>query len=562
MEVPIFMKKNKGFVIIIIGILIAISYIFFVKMDIMNSATNKTYISADKYFKVKNNEYALLYNYELQSAKAIEYDGNCYLPLNWVGSILNDRFYWDEKDKLLIYTLPDEILYSNYDTLGNNNKRLLIKKGKEVYILASVVATYTNITYNIYTDNGANRIFINDKFDDFYKASIRYRSSLRVEKTKKSQIVKKLNRNETISIVADNINDIEFNNKELKWLKVATDDGYIGYIKKSKLKNFYKTRLKSDFKAVEYPNISLDKKIVMAWHQVTALKANNSLESLLDNAKEVNVISPTWFSLSNNQGEYKSLASKAYVDKAHKRGIYVWALIDNFNKDINSFEILSNMQARKKLISSLISDAKNLGLDGINLDFENLNKKTVRHYIQFIRELSVSMRKNGLVLSIDNPNYANFNKYYKRDKQAEVADYIVNMAYDEHYAGSEKGSTSSISFVKSGIDLSLNEVPKEKLINAIPTYTRLWTDNSSKAMGIKAAKQWLEENNIEPVWKDDEGQYYAQATIDDKNYYIWLEEERSLTLKLGYIKNKSLAGVAIWKLGLEPDSVWQIFDNF
>lgn len=555
------MRKNISILLAIIMSIFLLIALFLFRDRISEWGSNNTYTNLNTYFKSTGKEVAIIYNYDLQTAKGIEKDGAYYLPLNWVSTILNDRFYWSTQDELLIYTLPEEVLYSDYTTLGQNGKNLLIKENDEPYILASVVDTYTNIVYNTYMDNGVKRIFINNNFDEYLKASTKHKLKLRVEKSRDSEIVKDINSGEELNLVLDDIGDEYLKSKELKWIKVATNDGYMGYIKKSALTSFVKSRLKSDFTAPSYQNISLGKKVVLAWHQVTSAKANSGLESLISNARGINVVSPTWFSLSDNEGNYKSIASKDYVDKAHKKNIQVWALIDNFDKNISTLEILSSSKARQNLINKLVTDTNNLGIDGINIDFETLKQESAKHFIQFIRELSVETRKNKIILSIDNPNYASFNVFYKRDKQAEVADYIINMGYDEHYAGGQKGSVASISFVRDAIDSSLLEVPKEKLINAIPVYTRVWTDKDSKALSIKSAKEWIEKNDIELEWDDNIGQYYGEKKVDDLMSYIWMEEERSLGLKLDYMKEKELAGVAIWKLGLEPDTIWEIIDK-
>lgn len=555
------MKKNINILISFFVFIIVVVSLFLFRDSLRDIGSNNTYTNLNTYFKVKDNEVALIYNNELQTAKAIEKDGNYYLPLNWVSSILNDKFYFSTKDELLIYTLPDNILYSDYNTLGQDGKNLLLKENDEAYISLSIISTYTNIVYNTYTDKDVKRLFINNNFNEYLKATTKYKTRLRVGKSNDSEVVKEVAGGEELSLVLDDISDESVKSKSLIWVKVATNDGYIGYVKKSDLRAFVKSRLKSDFKEVKYTNISLGKKVVLAWHQLTTTKANSGLESLLDNEKGINVVSPTWFSLSDNQGNYTSIASKEYIEKAHKKNIQVWALIDNFNKNISTLEILSSTKSRQNLINNLIKDAKNLGLDGINIDFETLKQETGKHYIQFIRELSIETRKNNIILSIDNPNYASFNTFYNRAKQAEVADYIINMGYDEHFAGGEKGSVASLNFVKEGIDGSLTEVPKEKFINAIPVYTRVWTDVDSKALSIKSAKEWIEKNDVKLEWDDELGQYYGEKEVDSKMSYIWMEEEKSLGLKLDYMKNKEIAGVAIWKLGLEPDTVWDIIDR-
>ena len=278
----------------------------------------------------------------------------------------------------------------------------------------------------------------------------------------------------------------------------------------------------------------------------------------------MNVISPTWFALTDNEGGYNCLADAAYVEKAHAAGVQVWALIDNFSKDVQSEVLLSKTSVRKKLINNLMADAETYGFDGYNLDFESLKESAGPHYVQFIREMSADCRNNGLILSVDNYVPAPYNRFYDRTEQGIVADYVIVMGYDEHYAGGEPGSVASIDYVKQGIENTLLEVPKEKVINAIPFYTRLWTETedgkkiSSEAMGIEKAKKWVEENQVELYWQDSLGQYYGEKAIEGGSQYLWMEEEKSLELKMDLIRQNDLGGVGCWKLGFEPASVWDI----
>ena len=161
-----------------------------------------------------------------------------------------------------------------------------------------------------------------------------------------------------------------------------------------------------------------------------------------------------------------------------------------------------------------------------------------------------------------------------------MADYVVIMGYDEHYAGSEEaGSVASINYVRSGIENTLKDVPAEKVINAVPFYTRLWEERpkteeelaqedenstssayvvTSKAYGMNAARSVLADNGVEPVWDEETCQYYAEYTVGDSVYRIWLEEEESIAIKAALIKEYNLAGISAWKLGFERQEIWDV----
>ena len=349
----------------------------------------------------------------------------------------------------------------------------------------------------------------------------------------------------------------------------------------------------------------------MAWHQITNADANTTIASVLQNTKGINVISPTWFYLNDNNGNITSLASSDYVNYCHQKGIEVWALVSNLeNKDVDTTSVLTYTSKRENLINNLISAAIQYNFDGINVDFEALSSEVGDSYIQFIRELSLKCANNGIVLSVDDYVPSSFTAFYNRAEQATFADYVVVMAYDEHYAGSEEaGSVASIGFVKEGVANTLKEVPADQLILGMPFYARVWsetpvddttgadsttqtsdnnnndtdeTDNAaadaqaadeaagtsdsadsyqlftldSYATSMSEIQKLISTNAAEPVWSDIDGQYYVQYENNGITYKIWVENAASLEEKLKVLQENQLAGGSFWKLGLELPSIW------
>ena len=250
------------------------------------------------------------------------------------------------------------------------------------------------------------------------------------------------------------------------------------------------------------------------------------------------------------------------MDKAHDMGLQVWALVDNFSSNVQTEVLLSSTTTRRKLINSLMEEVDRYGLDGLNMDFESLKTEAGVHYVQFLRELSIPCRERGIILSVDNYVPASYNDFYDREEQGIVADYVIIMGYDEHYAGSEPGSVASMDYVRGGIERTLADVPKEKVINGVPFYIRIWTETDSgvqsEAVGIASAKEWVEENLVDLYWQQELGQYYGEVSGPSGVSYIWMEEEDSLSLKMELIKAYDLAGVACWKLGIEDSVVWEV----
>jgi spore germination protein YaaH len=347
-----------------------------------------------------------------------------------------------------------------------------------------------------------------------------------------------------------------------KWVKVRTASGYIGYMQKKLLDETRSEARISSFQAPVYSSIALDEPVSMVWHQVTSKAANDQMENLMANTKGVNVIAPTWFMLTDNEGNFDCLCDSSYVSKAHNMGLQVWAVLDNFNRgdEVKSEVLFASTKARRKLIAALMEEVLQNNIDGINIDIEGIKPSAGKHYIQFIRELSVSCRKNGIILSVDSYVPSAYTAFYNRAEQGRVADYVVIMGYDEHYAGGEAGSVASLGYERQGIEDTLVDVPAQKIISAIPLYTRVWkvdsSGTSSTAMGLSGAQKWVADNGVELYWQEDLGQYYGEKQMDGSTYYIWMEDERSLQLKMNLIHQYQLAGVACWKLGFDTADIW------
>lgn len=509
-----------------------------------------------KVFGIKGSQVALLLDNELQEEKGIYEDGQVYLPVGWVNEYLNQRFYWDEGEKLLVYALPESIVYADEDAQGEKGPLFKVTDDG-MYLSLGLVVNYTDIRTRSFATSQIKRVFIDTLWEPYDTAEVKKAGHVREKGGVKSPILTELEQGEHVDV----LETME------KWSRVRTEDGYIGYIENRRLDGREQVTPESSFEAPVYTSITMDEKVRLGFHQVTRQEANNTLESYVSVTKDMNVIVPTWFNVISDDGTYNSLASKEYVDKAHEMGLQVWAMVENVStqesvKNLNTKTLMSSTSTRRKLIENLMKEADTYGFDGFNLDFESLKAEAGPHYVQFIRELSVSCRQKGLVLSVDNYVPSPYSAFYNRREQGIVADYVIVMGYDEHYAGGDAGSVASISYVKDGIENTLKEVPKEKVINAVPFYTRVWTVNegktTSKAYGIADARQWVADNHVDLTWDQELGQFYGSTVNGNGEQYIWMEDEKSMALKIGLVKDFDLAGVACWKLGFESSDIWDI----
>lgn len=522
----------------------------------------------NEYFSIEStDEVPIVLQDELTEESAKLLDGVYYLDLGTVHKYFNDRFYEDKNEALLLITLPQETIrneigskeYSTADGAVSEEYVISRYEGDTLYIAIDYVKKYANFSYEAFTD--PNRMQIYTKWEEYKTAQLTKDTSVRYQGGVKSPILTDVAKGDKVTV----IEEME------KWSKVKTSDAFIGYVENKQLTN-YGTESPipvADYEEPVYTSILKPYKINLAWHAVAGVAGNDTLASVLEGTKGINTISPTWFALSDNEGNFTNFASKDYVTNAHNRGIEVWALIDNFtNKEtVDTYEVLSYTSKRTYLIENLINAVLEYDLDGINVDFEEISQDAGEHFIQFIRELSVACRTNGIVLSVDNYVPTGYTDHYDRREQGIVADYVVIMGYDEYYKGSsEAGSVASIDFVENGIKKTVEQVPPEKVINAVPFYTRIWetkgAELTSQAVGMELAEEFVQNHNIETRWDEVTCQNYGEIQEGDSFYQIWLEDEQSLEVKLNIMQKYNIAGVAEWKLGFEKSSVWDVIEKY
>lgn len=554
----------------LVPILVAMLLIILVAVAGIVTGFIKKYTPSDTrmdladYYHTSEDEAALILQDTISETKGKMVDGEAYLPYSIITKELGGRFYWDKESEKMLYTTatgtleikPEDTAY----TIAGQTKQqdyILVKEiGEEFYIALDFVEQYMPIQGEVY--DKPDRIVVSYKWGDINTVSVSKDTEVRYQGGIKSPILSDVKKGDTLILLEEMEN----------WSRVMTTDGIDGYVEKKNLEKPQTTELSytGEYKE-DYSSLTREHKINLAWHQVTSEAANAALGETIQNMAGVNVISPTWFSVTANEGTISSLASADYVNEAHSRGMEVWGLIDNFNPDVSTLETLSSRSSREHIIQKLLEEAQRVGLDGINVDFEALTEEEAPHFIQFVRELSVVCRANNLVLSVDNP-VPQFTGFYNRKEQGIVADYVIIMGYDEHTTGSEEaGSVASLPFVKEGIEKTLQEVPKEKVINGIPFYTRLWTESnngtlSSEVMTMDAASQYIQENGIEVYWEKETAQNYGELLTDNGTQKIWLEDEQSIEEKMKLISQYELAGVASWKLGFERADVWNVISQY
>ena len=525
------------------------------------------YMEEEDLFSVNGSQVAIMYGYELQQATGLLEDGEVYLPCAFVQTILNRRFYWDQKEEILSYVLPEGVRRIRLGDEGSSGKKLFVFSDGKPFLSADLVLEYTDMRLERFTDGEIKRVFIMEPPEEDTVADTKGKTTLRAGKSWRRLITAEVPKGARLRLIPDHPGAGEGTKEDQKWQRVMADSGVTGYVLKSHLRNERQEAYEDSFVPAEYPSLSLGKPVVLGWHQVSVAQANKYLGEAIGGADCLNVVSPTWFTLKGNEGEFERRASSLYVEEAHKAGLQVWALVDNLDESVTLGTLLERTSVRQKLIDGLMEEAEKCGCDGINLDFELLRKDAVDQYLEFVREMYAACREKNLILSVDVPNFASYNWHYAREELAVFCDYIVNMGYDEHTSGDSAGSTASIGFFREGLEDTLEEVPAEKLVGGVPFYTRVWRiiggETTSEAMTMKGAAEWVKKNQVELVWDEDLGQYFGAAGDGEGGERrIWMEEARSMELKVSALKEYGTAGIACWRLGQETEDIWEVIGGF
>ncbi len=495
-------------------------------------------------------------------------NGNIYLSLEFVKSYFNDDFYWDAKEKILTLTTLNKVLRMKTDELTyelNNNPMPLnipvITIDNVPFIPLTLVEKFADYDFD---KREIGTIVIKNKLEDKNVAIVKDDDS-RVYKLRddSSPLIQKVSSSDELVIQSDD---------DAIWTKVLTNDGFLGYIKKDSIDTKVVLGKPSIKEAYDYDRrMTFEGGLNLTWNYVSSAVANTKLKEKLEGVYGLDVISPTWFHFQKEDGTLSNLADLDYVREAHNRGIQVWALFSNkFDKKL-THEVLSSTTARKKVIKQLLYYAKIYELDGINVDFENVSKKDGEYFVQFMKELTPYLKEEDLVVSVDMYVPKPWTMHYGRKEVGEIVDYVMVMAYDEHWGTSPKaGSVASLPFVDDGIEKTLKEVPKEKVVLGLPFYTRIWketTENGetkvkSKAVSMEVAFDNFSKEGAKFKWLEDIGQFYGEYDKDGVKYKVWLEDVNSIEAKMGVYKKYDLAGVASWQLGLEKKDVWNTLKKY
>ena len=563
------MKKKILPVIVALFLIVLIGGIWLGGQLLNRYSYSREQADMDAYYQVSGEQAAIILQDEMVEEKAIVRNGICYFDLAAVHKYLNGIFYADLNENLLLYTTATETYRANIGESSYNSPAggedlgfpLSFRENETVYVAADYVKKFTNFSYTVYD----RHVQVDTEWGERRMAEIKKNTAVRERGGVKSAILCELTEGAPVEIL-----------EEMEtWSKVKTEDSVIGYVENKRLaKESVQTESPvTDYQAPEYTSLAMEGKVSLGWHSIGGAAGNSTLESMVAGTKGMNVIAPTWFSLNDNEGNFRSFAATDYVNRAHNMGLQVWGVWDNFNyrnetgADVDEHQVLAYTTKRQYLVQNMINMALSLGLDGINIDFEQIQTETGVHYVQFLRELSVQCRANNLVLSVDNYVPFNFNEHYRLDVQGQIADYVIIMGYEEHWHGSkDPGSVASIGYVTNGIAKTLEDVPANRVVNALPLYTILWktagTEVTDEYITIRNTADFLSRMRVTAAWDEETCQNYAEWNDGTATYQIWLEDEASIAVKLNVMNTQGIGGVAVWRLGYGTTGVWELIDAY
>ena len=566
------MNKRKNVVItaaILAGVLVLILIGAAVYKYLAPSSAKKDLRSV---YNLKENEIALISDNQVLKEKGKKIGGQFYVPAAVATQYMDERIFVDDKEKTLSYVTGEGVITATPDTqdylLGKEKKKaevpILSGQKNGLYVSMDFIQSVTSCYHKEY--NEPERIVIfSDREKKYLFASTTEDVRVRTGPNKKYDYLIELPEGTQV-IVNEEVK------QENEYQSICTLDGITGYVPAESIRNSGKRTWKFEKTPSSLEQEKLGKTVCLGWHQMTNSTGSAALPASVGWSSKMNVISPTWFALSDNKGNFSSLANTAYVSAAHAKGLQVWGLINDFGKKIKLDKVLGRTSVRTKLVNALVAAAIQYDLDGINIDFENVKKNVAPAYLEFLRELTVKCHANDLIVSVDNYTPASYNAYYNLEEQGRIVDYVILMAYDEHHQGDdESGPVSSLVFVENGVESMMRKVPKERVIVALPFYTRLWKETKKKTGAVKAASQGaygmsgaeslVHSHDAVPKWDDATGLYFAQWRSGGAIYKIWLEEETSLQKKLEIVTKRKAAGAAFWKLGFERAVTWNTVDE-
>ncbi|WP_162137298.1 glycosyl hydrolase family 18 protein [Paenibacillus senegalensis] len=494
------------------------------------------------------------------------------LPFSFLQEWVDPDMIFDEASESVIITTWNKVVQlktSELTAMVNDKPMELLfsvtRENDQIWVPVEPLMDLYNLHIRESAETGAIIVHREGDIVQWGQVIGRKARALRSEPTVKAPLYTEVDVHERVMIWGE---------EEEGWYYVQLPNGLTGYMNKKEVA-MGETEVFpiEEPPAVTEPWKPVDGKINLTWQQVYNRHPDTDSISPMPG---VNVISPQWFHLENEEGRLINKGSAEFAKWASNQGYQVWALVTNsFDPELTS-QALSTYERRMYMIKQLVTYAQMYNIQGINVDFENVYLEDKEMMVQFMRELSPILREQGLVVSIDvtikggSPTYSLF---MDREAIAPLVDYMAVMTYDEHWGSSPvAGSVASLPWVEDGIARIIEEdgVPPSKLLLGVPFYTRIWTEEvvdgqtkvSSRAVSMQRVNDLLAEKSLIPEFDEETGQHYVEFIEDGKTNKIWIEDAVSMKSRIELINKYDLGGVASWSRGFETPDIWEVIrDN-
>lgn len=300
-------------------------------------------------------------------------------------------------------------------------------------------------------------------------------------------------------------------------------------------------------------------------------RTNNSLQ----------VVSPSYFDLSDDgKLVLTPLVNTAFIKDMHNHNVKVVPFLSNHWDRNQGIKALEN---RSKLVNELAAVIDEYDLDGINVDIENVTHEHRDMYTDFVKQLREKLPpdKEVSVAVAANPNgwTKGWHGSYDYSTLANYADYLMIMAYDESYYGSDPGPVASHAFVERSIQYALKYAPPEKIVLGLSFYGRYWNSTQGIAgngLHLTQVQEILNtyENTVTydavfqapkatvTVRKGEPEVYVLGKPLSPGTYTIWYENNDSIKDKLMLVQKYNLNGTGSWSLGQELSDVWLYYNLY
>ncbi|MFA7672743.1 MAG: glycosyl hydrolase family 18 protein [Clostridia bacterium] len=559
------MKNIWKYILLILAISAISLGVYMLTMTVVGNITER-YSPNETVTDFFNDEYIdLNINYEhIGLDEPVVMDGDeILLRYDIIKEYIDPSIYYDTERKKVIITTDTQVikLYDNDENITINDEVLKLDTASrwindKLYVPINAFMGIWGINAKYLSGTDVMIIEANRNYD--YTATVNVSDAvIREDASIKSAIYKK-------NVAAS---DLLYVSQVLgEWTKVMTKEGIIGYIETRYL-NTVITQ-KEVVVIVKEQEMKLLDSVVLSWQHVYT--GNNKTVNYYS---DINVVSPTFFTVNSDDGNVYSCASYTYVQNAHEMGYEVWPLMNNvFTNREQIGTVLRDSDAREHVIKQLLAYASLYGFDGINVDFENLYLTDKENLVQFMRELVPYAHAANLCVSIDvgiPGGSEGYSLCYDHEKLGQIVDYVMVMTYDQYWSThATGGSQAQLSWVEVNLKRTLKLVPSEKLILGIPAYTRLWkTDEEGKVtldktLTANGVIELVKEKNLVPIWETEHegfisGQYYIEYEEEGFIYRAWIEDENSARVKAELAQKYDLRGVCIWMMSQTNKAVWE-----